>query len=57
MGNIRLVSPNQPSLMMVTSMFKASPFFSTLSPGMPWQTWWLTDVQMAPGKGGSPAGA
>ncbi|CUJ13145.1 Uncharacterised protein [Achromobacter sp. 2789STDY5608633] len=51
-GYMRLVSPNQPSLMMVTSILRESPFFRALSPGMPWQTWWLTEVQMAPGKGG-----
>ncbi len=37
--NMRLLSPNQPSLVMtVTSTFRMSPFFSTLSLGMPWQT-------------------
>ena len=27
-------------------MFTMSPFCSRLSPGMPWQTTWLTEVQM-----------
>jgi len=49
--NIRLVSPWKPSLMTVMSMFRTSPFFRTRSPGMPWQTWWFTDVQMDLGKG------
>jgi hypothetical protein len=44
---IRLVSPNQPSKMTVTSMFRMSPAFSTLSPGMPWQTTWFTEMQLA----------
>ena len=44
--NIRLVSPCQPSLMTVTSMFRVSPSFSGLSFGMPWQTTWLIDVQI-----------
>ena len=44
--NMRLVSPWYPSLMTVTSMFTMSPFFRTRSPGMPWQTWWFTDVQI-----------
>ena len=43
---MRLVSPCQVFLMTVTSMFTTSPFFSALSLGMPWQTWWLTEVQM-----------
>jgi hypothetical protein len=50
--NMRLVSPWKPFLMTVTSMLMMSPSRSTLSPGMPWQTTWLTDVQIAPGKGG-----
>ncbi len=41
---MRLVSPNQPSLITVTSTLTMSPFFSGLSFGMPWQTTWLTDV-------------
>ena len=48
---MRLVSPWQPSLMTVTSMLTMSPLFSTRSPGMPWQTWWLTEVQIDFGKG------
>ncbi len=44
--NMRLVSPCQPSLMTVTSMLTMSPFFSALSLGMPWHTWWLMEVQM-----------
>ena len=44
--NMRLVSPCQPSLMTVTSMLTMSPFFSGLSFGMPWQTWWLIEVQI-----------
>jgi hypothetical protein len=48
--NIRLVSPCQPSLMTVMSMLTMSDFFSRRSPGMPWQTTWLTEVQMDFGK-------
>jgi hypothetical protein len=44
--NMRLVSPCQPSLMTVMSMLTMSPRLSGLSFGMPWQTWWLTEVQM-----------
>jgi hypothetical protein len=44
---IRLVSPNQPSTITVTSMFRISPSFSTLGPGMPWQTTWFTEMQLA----------
>jgi hypothetical protein len=44
--NMRLVSPCQPSLITVMSMFIESPFFSGLSFGMPWQTWWLSEVQI-----------
>jgi hypothetical protein len=44
--NMRLVSPCQPSLMTVMSMLTMSPFLSGLSFGMPWQTWWLTEVQI-----------
>ena len=44
--NMRLVSPCQPSLITVTSMLTMSPFFSGLSLGMPWQTWWLIEVQI-----------
>ena len=43
---MRLVSPCQPSLMVVMSMFSESPFLSGLSLGMPWQTWWLIEVQI-----------
>ena len=43
--NIRLVSPNQPSLITVTSTLTMSPFLRGLSLGMPWQTTWLTEVQ------------
>jgi hypothetical protein len=35
--------------MTVMSMLTTSPFFSTLSPGMPWQITSLTEVQMALG--------
>ncbi len=42
---MRLLSPNQPSLVMtVTSMFMMSPFFSGLSFGIPWHTTWLSEV-------------
>ena len=44
---IRLVSPNQPSRITVTSMFRMSPSFSTFGPGMPWQTTWFTEMQEA----------
>jgi len=33
--------------MTVMSMFSASPFFSVLSPGMPWQITSFTDMQVA----------
>jgi hypothetical protein len=42
---IRLLSPCQPSRITVTSMFTMSPSASTRSPGMPWQTTWLIEVQ------------
>jgi hypothetical protein len=46
MMNMRLLSPNQPSsVMMVTSTLTISPFFKGLSLGMPWHTTWLTEVQ------------
>jgi hypothetical protein len=48
--NILLVSPWKPSLMTVTSTLTMSPSLSTLSPGIPWQTWWLTEVQIDLGK-------
>ncbi len=48
--NMRLVSPWKPSLMTVTSTLTMSPDFSSLSPGMPWQTTWLTEVQIDFGK-------
>ena len=44
---IRLESPNQPSRITVTSMFRMSPSTSRLSPGMPWQTTWFTLMQLA----------
>ncbi len=48
---MRLVSPCQPSLMTVTSTLTMSPCFKRLSGlGMPWQTTWLTDVQIDLGK-------
>jgi hypothetical protein len=34
-------------LITVMSMFSASPFFSTFSPGMPWQITSLTEMQVA----------
>ena len=43
---MRLVSPWKPSLMTVTSMLTMSPELSLRSLGMPWQTTWLTEVQM-----------
>jgi len=43
---IRLESPYQPSTMKVTSMLTMSPSFSGRSPGMPWQTTWLSEVQV-----------
>jgi hypothetical protein len=36
--NMRLVSPCQPSLMVVMSRLTMSPFFSARSFGTPWQT-------------------
>ena len=42
---MRLVSPCQPSRIGVTSMLTMSPSLSALSPGMPWQTTWLIEVQ------------
>ncbi len=48
---MRLVSPCQPSLMTVTSMLTMSPLLSARSFGMPWQTWWLIDVQIDFGYG------
>ena len=47
---MRLVSPYQPSRITVTSMFITSPAASFFSPGMPWQTTWLIDVQIDLGK-------
>ena len=44
---MREVSPYQPSTTTVTSTFRISPSFSRLSPGMPWQTTWLTLMQLA----------
>jgi hypothetical protein len=49
---MRLQSPWKPSLMTVMSMFRMSPGLSTRSPGTPWQTWWLTEVQIDFGNGG-----
>ena len=46
-GNMRLLSPCQPSTMSVTSMLTMSPSRSGFGPGMPWQTTWLTEVQIA----------
>ncbi|MCY1370202.1 hypothetical protein D9M69_572860 [compost metagenome] len=43
---MRLVSPNQPSLISATSMLTMSPSFSFLSDGMPWQITWLTEAQI-----------
>src|SRR5665213_4366818 len=43
---IRLESPYQPSTMKVTSTLTMSPSFSARSPGMPWQTTWLIEVQV-----------
>ena len=40
------VSPCQPSRITVTSMFRMSPLSSFRSPGMPWQTTWLIEVQI-----------
>ena len=48
--NMRLVSPYQPSRMVVTSMFTMSPSCRRFSPGMPWQTTWLIEVQIDFGK-------
>ena len=48
--NMRLVSPNQPSLMTATSMLTMSPFFKILpGEGMPWHTTSLTEVRMVLG--------
>ena len=47
---MRLVSPWKPSRITVTSMLTMSPAFSRRSFGMPWQTTWLTEVQMVFGK-------
>ncbi len=44
--NIFEVSPCQPSLITVTSILRISPSLSFLSPGMPWQTTWLIEVQI-----------
>ena len=48
--NIRLESPWNPSLMTVTSTLTMSPCLRRRSPGMPWQTTWLTEVQIDFGK-------
>ncbi len=51
MKNMRLVSPCQPSRITVTSILMISPSRSTFrSPGMPWQTPWLIEVQIEFGK-------
>ena len=39
-------SPCQPSRITVTSIFRMSPFSSFRSPGMPWHTTWLIEVQI-----------
>ena len=44
---IRLESPNQPSTITVTSMLRMSPSRSRFSDGMPWQTTWLIEMQVA----------
>jgi hypothetical protein len=49
-ANIRLLSPWNPSWITVTSTFTMSPLRRRLSPGIPWQTTWLTDVQIDFGK-------
>ena len=46
---MRLLSPCQPSLMMVTSMLTMSPFFSGRSSGMPWHTTSLRLVHIEAG--------
>ena len=45
-GYMRLESPCQPSRIKVTSILTMSPSLSGLSPGMPWQTTWLSEVQV-----------
>ena len=47
---MRLVSPWKPSRITVTSILMMSPLFRRLSPGIPWQTTWFTEVQMVFGK-------
>ena len=41
--------------MTVMSMLTMSPLLSTRSLGMPWQTTWLTEVQIDFGNGGPPS--
>ena len=45
-ANMRLESPWKPSLITVMSTLTTSPCLSRRSPGMPWQTTWLTEVQI-----------
>ena len=45
-----LLDGRKPSLMTVMSMLMASPDFSRLSPGIPWQTTLFTEVQIDFGK-------
>ena len=47
---MREESPCQPSRITVMSMFRTSPSSSFRSPGIPWQTTWLIDVQIDFGK-------
>ena len=47
---MREQSPCHPSRITVTSMFRMSPSPSFRSPGMPWQTTWLIEVQIDFGK-------
>ena len=54
--NMRDVSPWKPSLMLVTSMLTMSPCLSFFSPGMPWQTTWLIEMQVVAGYGVMPSG-
>ena len=45
-GYMRLELPCQPLRISVTSILTMSPSLSGLSPGMPWQTTWLSEVQV-----------
>ena len=50
-SHIRELSPCQPAgVMTVTSMLTMSPARSGRASGMPWQTTWLTEMQVAAGK-------